>query len=117
MFPKQEFITVLNTDMARGVGSLIDTIACCEQLFPSVTVTVYVFATRPEAIGAIPPPGDQEYAYGLVPPEANTVAIPLFPPEQLTFTGDKIVVLRRGGSLINAGDVDVQPLASVTKTE
>jgi hypothetical protein len=44
--------------------------------FVSVTVTEYVPAANPVAVEPVPPEGDQEYVYGDVPPEADTVALP-----------------------------------------
>ena len=49
-------------------------------LQPSVTVTVYVPATKPVADAPVPPDGDHEYVYDPVPPAAVTVAAPFDPP-------------------------------------
>jgi hypothetical protein len=57
------------------------------QPFASVTVITYEPAVKPVAVvvdwdGVV----FHEYVYGVVPPEAVTVALPLFPPLQSMFT-------------------------------
>ena len=55
--------------------------AVAEQPFLSDTVTVYVAALRPVAFKFDPPEGDHEYVYGVIPPVAVTVALPLLLPQ------------------------------------
>ena len=67
----------------RGVGCVMVMDEVLVQPFASVTVTVYVPALALLS-DAVVSPLDQAYPYGVVPPEAEAVAEPLFPPLQLT---------------------------------
>ena len=61
----------------------------------SVMTTVYVPATKFEAVAAFPPVGDQLYVYGIVPPDTTTVAVPLFGKPQ--GIGVELIVAFIGG--------------------
>jgi hypothetical protein len=61
----------------------------------------------------VPPVGDQEYVYGVVPPEAATVADPLLPPKHPTFTVAVMVAVGADAFGIVTVAVPVQPFASV----
>jgi hypothetical protein len=74
-------------------------------------VQVYVPATRPEAVAAVPPLGDQEYVYAPVPPPALHVAVPLFPP-QVVFVAVEAAVTAPGSVITTEAPME-QPFASV----
>jgi hypothetical protein len=111
--PQVEGVVVV--DAATGVGCVIVYVRVMVQPFASVTVTVYVPAARPVAEEPVPPLGAHEYVYGAVPPEATTVAEPVVPPLQSTFTCEPVVASAGGCVMLNVLVV-VQPFASVTVT-
>ena len=93
------------------------TVAVCIQPLASVTVTVYVPALSPVAVGVVcTGVVFHEYVYGAVPPVAFTVAVPLFPPLHNTFVEPATTALSTGGCVILTDAVPVQPLESVTVT-
>jgi hypothetical protein len=110
-----------NTGVATAVdvnagGCVMVTVAVVEQPFTSVTVTVYGPAVNGVPVGPVPPPGDHAYEYGPVPPEAATVADPLLPPKQETFTVVVMVAVGDPAFGIVTLAVPVHPFASVYVT-
>jgi hypothetical protein len=81
----------------------------------SVTVTLYIPATRFVAV-AVVCPLFQRYVYGDVPPVTTTVAFPLFAPKHKGLL--KVLMLAEGPAIlpIVTGAVIVQKLRSVTVT-
>lgn len=68
---------------------------------------------RPVALAADPPEGDQEYASEPVPPEAEMVAAPLFPPLQLTLVTELTEEVIAVGWVIETVSVVLHPIISV----
>ena len=64
----------------------------------------------------VPPLGDHEYVYGLVPPDAVTVLEPFVPALQLTLVVALMFEVNAVGSVIVAMLILVQLFASVTVT-
>jgi hypothetical protein len=80
-------------------------------------VTVYIAAVRLVADCVVCEPGIHRYVYGEVPPEGVTVALPLFPPLQVTVADEVTDAVRAAGSVIFiVAGVAVHPLLSVTVT-
>ncbi len=71
--------------------------------------------TRPLAVAAVPPLGDQEYVYGPVPPLGVTVAVPLEPPLHETLVLEVVAVIAVGWVIVTVLVVEYE-LASVTVT-
>lgn len=84
-------------DAESAPGCDIETVCVVVQLLLSVMVHVYVPAANEFAVAAVPPEGAQLYVYGVVPPETETVAAPLFPPLQLTLVCELILLLSAEG--------------------
>jgi hypothetical protein len=68
-------------------------------------------AVDPVCIGAV----DQEYVYGRVPPEAETVTLPSIPELQLTDVADAAAVMSVGSTMVTLL-FELQLLISVTVT-
>ena len=54
--------------------------------------------------------------YAVVPPVAEAVASPSFPPLQLTLLSTEVAATSTAGSVMTTDEESVQPLASVTVT-
>ena len=105
-----------------AAGSVRVTVSDSVHPFSSVTVTVYVPATKPVAV-AVVCPSLQEYVYAPVPPEGVAVAVPSLPPLQLMLNPPEMEVdmdvatdSATGGSVRVTSTVAVQLLASRTTT-
>jgi hypothetical protein len=84
--PKQRtFVCNPTLAVSAAVGCVIVTNLVAVQPFASVTVTLYVPATRPVR-SCVVAPFDQAYAYGAVPPVTVRSIDPVAPPKQATFT-------------------------------
>lgn len=86
-------------------GCVIVNVFVIEHPAGELIVHVYVPAQRPVAVAPVPPEGVHEYVYVPVPPEATTVAEPLHPPLQLTFTCDCVAVMAGGCVIVNTAEV------------
>jgi hypothetical protein len=96
--PLQETLVDDAKDAAKGVDPDATTaFFVTVHPFASVTVTEYVPAANPVAVAPVPPEGDQEYAYGAVPPEALTEALPLEEPPVAEV--EEVVAARAVGSV------------------
>ena len=100
----------------RAAGSVIVKVSVSVHPLASETVTVYVPAVRLDAVAEDPPPLDQAYVYAVVPPEAEAVASPSFPPLQFTLSSTEAAATSAVGSVIVTESVSVQPFASVAVT-
>lgn len=88
--PKQEtFVCEVETDNAVGCETVV--LFTTEQPFESVTETLYVPAVNPEMEEAVEVVF-HKYVYPAVPPEGLTLAVPLFPPLQLTEVLEMVAV-------------------------
>jgi hypothetical protein len=94
-------------------GCVMLTVCVCVQEFASLIVQVYVPAVNPEAVAAVPPVGAHAYVNTPVPPEAATVADPLFPPLHETLVDAEIVEVIAEGCVMLTVCVWVQEFASV----
>lgn len=86
------------------------------QLFASLTVTVYVPATRFVEVTVVCP-FDHVYVYEGVPPDGVTVAEPLLPPLHETWVDEEIEDVSVAGWVIVIEAVVLQLFASLTVTE
>jgi hypothetical protein len=85
---------VLNAPTFRTAGSVIVAEAVAVAFKLSVTVTVYVPGAKPVAVILVCEDGSLHlYKYGLVPPFAEMVAVPLLKPAQLTSFLEEIVAV------------------------
>ena len=112
--PLQLTFVFATVDATNAVGSVIVVLDVVVQLFASVTVTVYVPATRPLAVADV---AELLHAkvYGDVPPDPFAVAAPLLPPLQLTGVFEALAANSTGSVMVTL-DVLVQELASDTVT-
>jgi hypothetical protein len=102
-------------DDVNAVGSVTVDVAVVEQPLASVTVTVYVPATKLLFV-AVVVPFDHAYVYAGVPPFAATATSPFEPPLINTFAFTVDVETNIVGSVMITEFVDVAPLASVDVT-
>jgi hypothetical protein len=115
LFPPLQLMFEFTTELAtNAVGSVIVVLDVVVQLFASVTVTVYVPATRPLAVADVAALLHAK-VYGDVPPDPFAVAVPLLPPLQLTGVFEALAV-NIAGSVIVTLDVVVQEFTSDTVT-
>ena len=89
-------------------------VAVTVHAFASVTVTVYDPALKPVAVALVCPPGAHAYVYGVVPPPAVAVALPLLLPQEAGIV--EVLTVNTAGWVIVAEAVFVQLFASVTVT-
>jgi hypothetical protein len=94
-------------------GCVMVTVALATQEFASVTVTVYDPATSAVPVAPVPPLGDHAYVYGEVPPAGVTVALPLLPPKQVTFTVAVMLAVMAPVEVTTTVFVITHPFASV----
>ena len=113
--PLQSTLLFIVVDDVNTVGSVTVDVAVVVQPFASVTVTVYVPATKLLFV-AVVAEFDHTYVYAGVPPVADATSSPFDPPliNTLAFIVD--VDTNIVGSVITTELVDVAPLASVTVT-
>ena len=100
------------TDKAAGWSTVA--VAVAVQSFASVTVTLYTAAGSPVMVDVVAPLL-HKYVYGAVPPDALAVAVPLFPPKQLTSVLE-VFATSTGGWVMVVELVLVQLFRSVTVT-
>ena len=108
---------MLRITALTGVGWTIVTLACPEHPFTSVTVTPYVPAESPVALGPVCPL-DHTKLNGEVPVPACTIAVaePVFPLAQSTLVKLPMTTTGAVANGITTVATLVQPLASVTVT-
>jgi hypothetical protein len=99
-----------------AVGCVTFTLAVAVHPLASVTTQEYAPAARLLAVAALPPEGLHAYVKAPVPPEAETVAVPLVPPKHDTGVNVAVTVIAVGCVTATVAEV-VQPLASVTVTD
>ena len=93
------------------------------QLLASVTRTVMIplqIFEVTEPVGVLPPlgiPPDQRYVYGVVPPVAITLAVPLQSFLHNGLTEVIFAMVSTVGCVITTLAEDTHPLASITETE
>ena len=94
------------------------TVAIAVQLLASVTVTVYIPAVNPVAVAEVCCMGMvfNKKVKPPVPPALVTVAVPSFPPLQVTLVELVMVAVIEEDSVIVTLSIAVQPLPSVAVT-
>jgi hypothetical protein len=108
----------------NAVGAVMVNVTVPVHPLPSLTVAVYVPATRFvnefeawNAVGGVGPARSIEYVIGAVPPEAPSNTEPFTPPKQLTLDTEITEATGPGDAPTTILDtVTVHPLASVTTT-
>ena len=96
--PEQIAATGLNVGVVLLL-TVIVAVAVAVHPFASVTVTVYVPAISPVAVGVVcTGVVFHEYVYAGVPPAGVTVAVPVVPPKQFTFVPVAVAVKATAGA-------------------
>ena len=96
-------------------GSAITSDPTPVQRFASVTVTVYVPATKP-VIFCVVEPSDHAYVYGPFPPDGTEDISPAAPSKQILSIGVRATITGVGSVIANEVVSAVHRLASVTVT-
>jgi hypothetical protein len=114
--PKHNTLTPVMLAASAAAGCVITTEAVVEHPLASVTVTLYVPATRP-VLSSVVTPLPQLNEYGAVPPVAVRLAAPVELPKQRTFVPEMLAASAAAGCVMTTEAVVEQLLASVTVTE
>ena len=113
--PKHKTWVTAVAELKAAAGSVILIVIEAVHALASVTVTVLVPMFK-EVITEVVALVDHKYVYGVVPPEAVTVAAPVLPPKHKTLL-IMVAVLKATAGWVNvATAVKVQALASVMVT-